>query len=464
MTKLRKAGAGTRHLFPSCPTVALAAAAILLGPGCKGAMDVPGNPATDAAVNAPGSDAGVDSTRPGTGGAAGTGVPSSSGGGGPGTGGAVLTTSTGGTSGGGTGGGGTSGGGTSGMTAEAFGLSARPAKQTCLPPANVDSPVTKLSATGCTDPTDVRKPAASLIPYDVASPLWSDGADKQRFMAIPDGATIHVKNCTTEPDTCKPAFQGGTSSDEGHWVMPVGTVLVKNFLFAGKPFETRLFVRFADEWGGFSYQWSADLSDATLVSEFGAMADVVNNSGAKQTWTFPSRNDCLECHNETVGGSIGPDTRQLNWSMKYPSPSGVMANQISTLEHIGLFDAPVVRMPALVDFRVTGPSVDDRARSYLHANCGTCHRPDGNYSAIDLRFGVSLQNMKICNLDPNKGDLGITGAKRLVPAMPAQSLMLLRMQAPDKASGRMPQLATSVLDTLGISLVTQWISGITVCP
>jgi hypothetical protein len=323
-------------------------------------------------------------------------------------------------------------------------------------------PVAKLSATGCMAPTDVKKPAPSLIPYDVASPLWSDGAAKQRFMAIPDGATIHVKNCTTEPDTCKPAFQGGTSSDEGHWDMPVGTVLVKNFLLGGKLIETRLFVRFQDLWTGYSYQWNAQQTEATIVDQYGASADVLNDAGATQKWTFPTRNDCLECHNDTVGRSIGPDTRQLNWSMTYPS--GVTANQIATLEHLGLFDAPVVRMAALSDYRVTTLTNEERVRSYLHANCATCHRPDGNYSSIDLRYGVSLLKMSICNLDPNKGDFGHLGAKRLVPADPANSLMLLRMQALTKDTGRMPQLGTSVLDATGIDLVTKWIQGITTCP
>lgn len=353
-----------------------------------------------------------------------------------------------------------------------FGIAVRPAKQTCSPPADPDKPADRLSATGCTDPADVKKPAASLIPYDVASPLWSDGADKQRFMAIPDGAKIHVKNCTTEPDTCKFVSQGGTSFDEGHFIMPIGTVLVKNFLFAGKLVETRLFINFADialpdgttgpGWGGYSYQWNAAQTEAVLVADTGATAGVVNASGATQQWTFPTRSNCLECHTDTAGFSLGPDTRQLNGLLKYPS--GVTANQIATLEHIGLFDAPVVRMPALADYRLTSATVEDRARSYLHSNCAICHRPDGAYSAIDLRAGVTLASMKICNLDPNKGDIGVTGAKRLIPGAPDRSLMVLRMQAPDKASGRMPQLATSVLDTLGISLVSQWVQGITSCP
>ncbi|MES1209940.1 MAG: hypothetical protein ABUS79_28725, partial [Pseudomonadota bacterium] len=146
-----------------------------------------------------------------------------------------------------------------------FGIATRAAVQTCKAPMALDQPADKLSATVCVDATNPKKPAASLIPYDVNSPLWSDGADKQRFLALPDGAVIHVKDCTREPDTCKTVAQGGTTFDEGHWVLPVGTVLVKNFLFGGRFIETRLFVRFADIWYGFSYQWNSAQTDATLV-------------------------------------------------------------------------------------------------------------------------------------------------------------------------------------------------------
>src|SRR3954447_23612119 len=52
--------------------------------------------------------------------------------------------------------------------------------QTCVPPPAIDQPAAKLSQTGCMDPADTKKMAASVIPYDVNSPLWSDGADKQR--------------------------------------------------------------------------------------------------------------------------------------------------------------------------------------------------------------------------------------------------------------------------------------------
>src|SRR5690606_1657707 len=61
----------------------------------------------------------------------------------------------------------------------------------------------RLSETGCFDPADPRHPVEGMIPYDVNVALWSDGARKARWLAIPDGTTI-----TVEPD--------------GDWTFPPG--------------------------------------------------------------------------------------------------------------------------------------------------------------------------------------------------------------------------------------------------
>jgi hypothetical protein len=353
-----------------------------------------------------------------------------------------------------------------------FGLMTRPANPTCKLPASYMKPAMLLSATGCVDAQDPNKPASGMIPYDVASPLWSDGASKERFMAVPDGKLVHVKDCTREPDSCKPVSQGGTSDDEGHFVFPVGTVLMKNFLFNKKSFETRLFMKFRDDfWVGYSYVWNAQHTDATLIAEDGVNMPVVNDKGAMQSWYFPSRNDCVLCHNTSVGFSLGPETRMLN--IDYTYPGGTKANQIATLEHIGLFDGPVKRLDALPNpGEGVTPTMNDpatlvkRARSYMHANCAICHRPNGEYPDIDLRFDTELKGTNMCNISPNKGTLTVmppTRAKRLAPGQPDISVTYLRAATLDEKV-RMPQVATSVLDPLGTRLISDWIKSIAACP
>jgi uncharacterized repeat protein (TIGR03806 family) len=346
----------------------------------------------------------------------------------------------------------------------AFGLLARPRNDTCKAPATTAAIATTLTATGCMDPADPRKPAPGLIPYTVASPLWSDGSDKERFFALPEGAKIKVKDCQTTPALCDLSADGGTPEDDGDLDFPVGTVLVKSFGFAGKVHETRLLIRFrADLWKGYSYRWRADQKEADLLPDDvgGLRADVQNAAGATQSWHYPDRAQCMQCHTDASGVILGPELRQLNTDYRYPS--GVTSNQLQTLEHIGVFES-ALRKPLPVPLPLptaNAGTVADRARSYLHANCAICHRPRGNFEQLDLRYGVPLAQMKICNANPEKGDLGVAGAKRLVPGEPAKSVLTLRMHKLDMT--RMPQIGTNVIDEGGVAAVEAWIRGLTTC-
>jgi hypothetical protein len=176
-----------------------------------------------------------------------------------------------------------------------FGLEQRPVNATCLAPPDGLPPAARLSRTGCADPADPRRPSAGLIPYDVASPLWSDGADKRRFLALPEGAKIDA-------------------SSAEHWELPVGTVLVKSFLLDGRFIETRLLIRQSQfTWKGYSYEWDEAQTDALLMDEVeGGVKKPVPNSSGSQTWHFPSRAQCLQCHTLAAGVSLGPSARQLD--------------------------------------------------------------------------------------------------------------------------------------------------------
>ncbi len=309
------------------------------------------------------------------------------------------------------------------------------------PPMEAPNFPQKLSQTGCVDPADPTQPAAGLIPYDVIAPLWSDGADKRRFMALPDGTQIHV---------------GG----DGHFELPVGAVLMKEFSLGGTRLETRLLVHHADgDWAGYTYVWDAGGADATLID--GRQQTNVNG----QEWTFPSRADCLSCHTVAAGRSLGPDVRQFNHPYQYPD--GRNANELATLDHIGLFDAPIGDPSTLTAFSAYGStdSVELRARSYLHANCAHCHRPGstgGLVTAIDFRFEETFLEMNICNVAPMAGTLGIANAELLAPGSAATSVISARMHATDTT--RMPPIASILVDPTGTSIVDGWITSVSSCP
>jgi len=322
----------------------------------------------------------------------------------------------------------------------------------------MDQPVAKLSQTGCMNPADPTKMAATVIPYEVNSPLWSDGADKRRGLALPTGGKIHVKNCSANASECLDA------ADDGKWVLPVGTVMVKTFLFDGKLVETRLFVHFdAANWVGYSYQWDEAQTDATIVPD-DRVEDVFNTGQRTVTWHLPSRLDCMTCHTPTGGSTLGPETAQFNRVVNG-------TNQIDTLKGLNAFETPPA-MPyktALVAPTGTAGSVEERARSYLHANCGFCHRPDDpNFFSIDLRHDVAFKDTNTCGVTPEKGNQGVSTSLIITPGMPSQSVVILRMTAlPDDVNGkhgRMPKIASYVNDDAAVTLISNWITGITSCP
>ncbi|MDP3273741.1 MAG: PQQ-dependent sugar dehydrogenase [Deltaproteobacteria bacterium] len=297
-----------------------------------------------------------------------------------------------------------------------------------------------LSATGCFAAGNVRQPAEGVIPYQVNAALWSDGAEKERYFAIPEGTTITV-------------------GADGDFDFPNGSVLIKTFVLAGRPVETRLFVRHTDGvWAGYTYAYNAAGTDADLLPS----SDT--RTYGTTTWSFPSRGDCMQCHTAAAGFSLGLELAQLNGEQVYST--GRRANQLATLEHIGLFASPLpmppAMLPALPSYTGAAP-LGSRARAYLHANCASCHQPGGTGRGnMDLRFATAAGMTNTCNVMPTQGDLGVAGAQVLRAGDAMRSLISLRMHRLD--ASRMPPLATRVVDTQGTALLDAYIESLMACP
>ncbi len=179
----------------------------------------------------------------------------------------------------------------------------------------------RLSETGLFASVSDHRMAAGVVPYAVNAQLWSDGAHKERWMAVPGHEQIEY------------------SSNRG-WTFPNGSVLVKSFAIemnVGQPesrkwIETRLMVRQDNEWTGYSYRWNADQSDAELLdrSSLDIAYDITdpNGSVAQQTWHYPSRAECMVCHSRAANYVLGTCEAQMN--REYTHADGT-ANQIEWL-------------------------------------------------------------------------------------------------------------------------------------
>ena len=299
-----------------------------------------------------------------------------------------------------------------------------------------------LSATGCVNPANATQPASGLIPYSISAPFWSDGATKERWMALPNNTTISV----------------GTNND---WDFPTSTVLMKNFRVGTRLVETRLLMRHPDgNWGGFTYEWNTQQTDANLVRG-GAVRDI----GGGQQWIFPSEAQCLQCHTSAAGRSLGLETAQLNRNHTYPQ-TGRNANELLTLNTIGMFTPPIsdpATQPTMPDPADSSAPLANRARAYLHTNCAQCHRPGGPTSVnMDLRYTTAFAATNTCNVMPQAGDLGLgANARRIAPGSAANSILINRTNRRD--SNGMPPLGSSQVDTAGVALLTQWVNSLTGC-
>jgi len=299
-----------------------------------------------------------------------------------------------------------------------------------------------LSDTGCVDPADVTAPYAGLLPYDLNAPFWSDGANKSRFVGLPNGTAIAI-------------------NAEDDWEFPNGTVIVKNFRLGGNLIETRHLMRHPDGvWAGYTYEWNPQQTEASRVIG----GKTVNIAG--QDWVFPSGAQCEQCHTSAAGSALGPETAQMNRDFTYPS-TGRTDNQLETIDHVLIFSSPLAgtpdTLPRLADPTDSGATLDDRARAYLHSNCANCHRPGGGTPVdIDLRYRTALQDTGACDTAPQAGMLGIPNARIIAPGDAARSTLVARTnRRGDNVA--MPPVGSTVIDSAGVTLLTDWVNALGGC-
>lgn len=304
---------------------------------------------------------------------------------------------------------------------------------------------TLLSETGLYSDIGSKTIAAGVVAFTPRWQLWSDAAEKHRWIMLPPGAQI---------DT--------TKMDE--WSFPVGTKAWKEFVRGGKRIETRFLQKIgpsndASDWFMVSFQWNATETEATAVPD-GVPDDVGHDD-------IPSRAACRACHRDVFVPSvlIGFSALQLDTAPAVPGQASM-----ATLVGQGRLSAPP---PGAMPYfpLPTGSAVTEAAFGYLHANCSNCHNPSSAHlAAVPVVFRLPTAGLTTWAATPTWTttvdrpiSAGAPGATAVVePGVPATSSLYMRVTS--LGSIKMPPVGREVVDPTGTEAVRAWIASLPPTP
>jgi uncharacterized repeat protein (TIGR03806 family) len=319
------------------------------------------------------------------------------------------------------------------------------------------APKTTLSAYGFFEgKLSDQQPAQGVVPYTLNTPLFSDYAEKLRFVKLPQGSTV--------------AYNAKEVLD-----FPVGTTIIKTFYYPNdfrapqkgrRLMETRLLVHEPTGWKALEYVWNDDQSDAYLeVAGEEKEISYVDADGKKrkQLYVMPNLNQCKGCHNRNEAMTpIGPSVRQLNGDLAYASG---IENQLIHWQKLGLLTglpdlndcpkAPVWNKPE------TG-TLEARARTWLDINCAHCHRSEGPASTSGLNLSIHEQDPTALGISKTPVAAGRGSGDRqydIVPGKPDASILVYRMESTDPGV-MMPEVGRKVVHREGLALVKEWITSL----
>jgi uncharacterized repeat protein (TIGR03806 family) len=296
-------------------------------------------------------------------------------------------------------------------------------------------------------------PNDGVMPYSVITPLFTDYAEKLRFIWMPEGLA-------------------GSYNDSTAFDLPAGTVLIKNFYFPDdfrnpngerRIIETRLLVHESGGWRGLPYIWNEQQTEAYL-SVAGGESDVrfISADGGEVSlrYLIPNANQCQSCHfNKGSIVPIGIKARHLN--MEYEYEDGI-ENQLVRWHDAGILDSrpDPDTAPSIANFRNTSETIDVRARAYLDMNCGHCHKPGGPGSSSGLFLHYYETNPTALGImkPPVAAGRGSGGKQfSIVPGSPDESILLYRMIS-NEPGVMMPEIGRTMIDHEAVELIKAWIA------
>ena len=294
------------------------------------------------------------------------------------------------------------------------------------------------------------EPAAGVLPYELINSLFTDYAQKKRFVWMPEGSTARYVQ------------------EDQILEFPVGAVMIKNFYYSNvlpsneqKIIETRLIYRTEAGWEFADYIWNDEQTDAFLDnSGRNINLDVMENGEEYAVdYRVPSTAECLTCHKKVDDAQpIGPKPFNLNKTFSFADGS---QNQLQKWEDEEYLTATPESVGALPYWKDQSLTLEQRVRGYTEINCAHCHNDLGHCSYREVRYDfantIDNESLGVC-LEPE--ELVGTGQTHIVrPGVARRSALYYRISSIDPAE-RMPLLGRSVVDEEAVQLVEDWINSL----
>lgn len=303
----------------------------------------------------------------------------------------------------------------------------------------------RLSETGLFKNTAQQQPNAGVYPFAIHEPMWQDGANSMRYLALPGKSSIRTDI----------EYRGNSRKINTTW--PEDSVLAKTLSLGRKPVETQILHYDGETWNGYSYRWNQAATDAELVPAEGDEFEV--NARAWRggnRYRVSSRAECMRCHNMWNQFTPAFEPMQL-------SGFGGFTNQpVSEVAvTLGLANANFFHQNLHGQLQTSrrGGSIERRARSWLHANCAHCHRRHGGGTApLEVNYERELSESFTLWQAPTRGDFGLTDPSVIVPGDPSRSILNYRVSA--IGVGHMPPIGPREVDANGAKLLWQWVQGL----
>ncbi len=288
----------------------------------------------------------------------------------------------------------------------------------------------KLTETGLFKSVKKHQLEEGIISYSVAAEAWQNGAEVDRFIAVPGSQRLRFDR-------------------DRAFGFPEGSVILQTIRADQHRIETRLLVLQDKEWVGYSYAWNADQTDAHLVESEGKAIDIPHFG----SWKIPSRAECMSCHSREARFVLGVTGRQLNIEVEGK-------NQLDTFHRLKILNRqPNKKFDALTNPYDKDKDLTKRARSYLHVNCSACHiRAGGGNSQMELRIERPLKKTNTVDIRPRHHFFDINNAMLIAPQQPDRSVLLKRLEV--SGSGQMPPIGRHKVDKQAVDLFREWIQSL----